>query len=322
MMLLNGNTLENFKAYSHDGIYNIVFDHMKRPYNFLDTQTLQELEVLIGVAEKGNYKGVIFSSNKSTFIVGANIKIFVTAHDADDETIDGFLTEGQDVLNRIEDLPIPTCSIMKGTTMGGGLELALACTSRILVKDPVPKDPEYTTLQLTKLALPEVKLGILPSWGGTTRLPRIISPTKAIELICTGRNVKQKESLKIGLVDGIVEYSQAFKEARRIIDELSDSDMMTWAAIRNKKRGPTNLGKMRASITYPIVEYTIRRKQKKMFGDPNRYPSPYKALEVLKETRTMNRDESLELERKAFIPLVRSDECRELVQKFLNGERG
>ena len=321
MMLLNGNTLENFKAYSHDGIYHIVFDHMKRPYNFLDTQTLQELEVLIGVVEKGDYKGVVFSSNKSTFIVGANIKIFVTAHDADDETINGFLTEGQDVLNRIEDLPIPTCSIIKGTTMGGGLELALACTTRLLVKDPVPEDPEYTTLQLTKLALPEVKLGILPSWGGTTRLPRIINPTKAIELICTGRNVKQKEALKIGLVDSIVEYSEAMNTARKVINDLSDNNILLWQ-IRNDKINPTSMGKLRASITYPIIKYTIKKKQKKMFGDPNKYPSPYKALEVLKETRTMYRNESLEMERKAFIPLVRSNECRELVQKFLNGERG
>ena len=321
MMLLNGNTLENFKAYSHDGIYHIVFDHMKRPYNFLDTQTLQELEVLIGVVEKGDYKGVVFSSNKSTFIVGANIKIFVTAHDADDETINGFLTEGQDVLNRIEDLPIPTCSIMKGTTMGGGLELALACTTRILVKDPVPDNPEYTTLQLTKLALPEVKLGILPSWGGTTRLPRIINPTKAIELICTGRNVKQKEALKIGLVDSIVEYTEAIKASHRVINELSEDNILLWQ-IRNNKINPTNMGKLRASITYPIIKYTIKKKQKKMFGDPNKYPSPYKALEVLKETRTMYRNESLKMERKAFIPLVRSNECRELVQKFLNGERG
>jgi 3-hydroxyacyl-CoA dehydrogenase/enoyl-CoA hydratase/3-hydroxybutyryl-CoA epimerase/enoyl-CoA isomerase len=321
MMLLNGNTLENFQAYTHDGIYHIVFDHMKRPYNFLDTQTLQELEVLIGVVEKGDYKGVVFSSNKSTFIVGANIKIFVTAHDADDETINGFLTEGQDVLNRIEDLPIPTCSIIKGTTMGGGLELALACTTRLLVKDPVPENPEYTTLQLTKLALPEVKLGILPSWGGTTRLPRIISPTKAIELICTGRNVKQKEALKIGLVDSIVEYTEAIKASHRVINKLSDDNILLWQ-IRNNKINPTNMGKLRASITYPIIKYTIKKKQKKMFGDPNKYPSPYKALEVLKETRTMYRDESLEMERKAFIPLVRSNECRELVQKFLNGERG
>ena len=321
MMLLNGNTLENFKAYSHNGIYHIIFDHMKRPYNFLDTQTLKELEVLIGVVEKGKYKGVVFSSNKSTFIVGANIKIFVTAHDADDKTINGFLTEGQDVLNRIEDLPIPTCSIIKGTTMGGGLELALACTTRLLVKDPVPEDPEYTTLQLTKLALPEVKLGILPSWGGTTRLPRIIDPTKAIELICTGRNVKQKEALKIGLVDSIVEYSEAMNTAHKVINDLSDNNILLWQ-IRNDKINPTNMGRLRASITYPLVKYSIKKKQKKMFGDPNKYPSPYKALEVLKNTRTMYRHESLEMEREAFIPLVRSDECRELVQKFLNGERG
>jgi hypothetical protein len=98
--------------------------------------------------------------------------------------------------------------------------------------------------------------------------------------------------------------------------------MIKWATIRNSKIGPTKLGKLRAKITYPIVKYTIGKKQKKMFGDPNKYPSPYKALEALKKSRTLYRDESLELERETFIPLVRSDECRELVRKFLNGERG
>ena len=322
MMLLNGDMLENFKTYVYKGIYHIIFDHMKRPYNFLDTTTLHELEVLIDIVEKGNYKGVIFKSSKSTFIVGANIKIFVTAHDATEETINGFLTEGQDLFNRIEDLPIPTCSIINGTTMGGGLELALACTTRLLVKDPIPENPEYTTVQLTKLALPEVKLGILPSWGGTTRLPRIIDPTKAIELICTGRNVKQEEALKIGLVDGIVEYPDALNAAYELIYGLSWEDMFKWATIRNDKIGPTKMSRLRASVTYPIIKRTIRKKQKKMFGDPNKYPSPYKALETLRKSRTLYRDESLELEREAFIPLVRSDECRELVQKFLNGERG
>lgn len=321
-MMLNGVVLENFRAYSHKRIYHIIFDHMKRPYNFLDTQTLDELEVLINVVEQGNYKGVVFASSKSTFIVGANIKIFVTAHDATEETIGSFLKQGQDLFNRIEDLPIPTCSIIRGTTMGGGLELALACTSRLLIKDPIPDDPKYTTVQLTKLSLPEVKLGILPAWGGTTRLPRIIYPTKAIELICTGKNVKQKEALKIGLVDDIVEHNKVFSAAHELIYNFSDEGMLKWSTIRNKKRGPTNLGSLRASVTYPIVKHTIRRKQKKMFGDPDKYPSPYRALEVLKKTRTMCRNESLEMEREAFIPLVKSDECRELVQKFLNGERG
>ena len=98
--------------------------------------------------------------------------------------------------------------------------------------------------------------------------------------------------------------------------------MLKWATIRNDKIGPTKMGRLRASVTYSIIKRTIEKKQKKMFGDPNKYPSPYKALGVLKKTRTLSRDESLELEREAFISLVRSDECRELVQKFLNGERG
>ena len=184
MMLRKGNMVENFQTWSHQGVYNIAFNHMKRPYNILDMKTLDELNYLLdGMIEANKYKGLVLRSSKGSFVVGANVKDFVDAHDASDEDIGNILKKGQNVFNKIEDLNIPSVAIMGGITMGGGLELALACTSRILIKNPVPEDTEYTTHQLTKLALPEVKLGILPSWGGTTRLPRIISPAKAVGLI-------------------------------------------------------------------------------------------------------------------------------------------
>ena len=315
-MLINGEMLENFEAYSHKGIYHIIFNHKKRPYNLFDSQTLQEFDTLLSFVENGQYKGLVLASGKQSFVVGANVKDFVEAHDASDSMIEGILRRGQSLFNRIEDLGIPSVAVMRGINMGGGLEVALACTSRVLIEDPKPENPKYHTFQMTKLALPEVKLGIIPSWGGTTRLPRMIHPTKAIELICSGRNVGQEEALKIGLVDRVVSYVEALNSAYNIIDTVD------YLGVRGKKIGPTNLGRLRASVTYPIVKNTIAKKQKKSFGNPNRYPSPYKALEVLSKSRTMNRRESLELERKAFVGLVKSKECKELVQKFLNGERG
>ena len=287
MMVLQGEMLENFEAYSHKGIYHIIFNHKKRPYNFFDRQTLQEFDTLLSFVENGQYKGLVLASGKQSFVVGANVKDFVEAHDAPDSMIEGILRKGQSLFNRIEDLGIPSVAIMRGINMGGGLEVALACTSRILIEDPKPESSKYHTFQMTKLALPEVKLGIIPSWGGTTRLPRMIYPTKAIELICSGRTVGQKEALKIGLVDRIVSYVDAMDSAYNIIDTAD------YLGIREKKIGPTSLGRLRASITYPIVRRTIAKKQKKMFGSSNKYPSPYKALKVLKNSRTLCRDESL-----------------------------
>ena len=316
MMLRKGNMVENFQTWSHQGVYHIAFNHMKRPYNILDMKTLDELNYLLDTMIAANkYKGLVLRSSKGSFVVGANVKDFVSAHDAPDEDIDNILKKGQDVFNKIEDLKIPSVAIMGGITMGGGLELALACTSRILIKNPVPEDTEYTTHQLTKLALPEVKLGILPSWGGTTRLPRIISPTKAMELICSGRNVGESEALKIGLVDKIIERHEAEGYAYNIIDTIDHR------SIQASKCVPPDVSRLKIMLVGMYIKWIIGRKQKKMFGDKNKYPSPYKALDTFKYCLTLHRHMSQQEERKAFIPLVKSDQCKELVGRFLSGER-
>ena len=317
MMLHKGHMIENFQTWSYGGVCHISFNHMKRPYNILDMQTLGELDyILDNILKPEIHRGVIFRSSKGSFVVGANVKDFVSAHDAPDEDIDKILKRGQDVFNRIEDLKIPTVAIMGGITMGGGLELALACTSRILIRNAVPEDTKYTTHQLTKLALPEVKLGILPSWGGTTRLPRIIKPVKAMELICSGRNVGESEALKIGLVDETIDRHEAEGCAYSIINTVDHR------SIQASKCVPPNVSRLTIMLAGIYTKWVIGRKQKKMFGDKNKYPSPYRALDTFKYCLTLHRHMSQQEERKAFIPLVRSDECKELVGKFLSGERG
>ena len=317
MMLHKGFAIRNFETWSHRNVCYVNFNHNKRPYNILDMETLNELDYILEnftAASKG-CKGVIFRSSKGSFVVGANVKDFVSAHDAPDEDIDKILKKGQDVFNKIEDLSIPTVAVMKGITMGGGLELALACTSRILIENPVPDDTEYTTHQLTKLALPEVKLGILPSWGGTTRLPRIINPIKAMELICSGRNVGESEALKIGLVDEITDSLKWDDCAYNIINTIDHR------SIQASKSVPPNVSKFKMMLAGMYIKWVIGRKQKKMFGDKNKYPSPYKALDTFKRCLTLHRGMSQLEEREAFIPLVRSDQCKELVGRFLRGER-
>ena len=326
MMLHKGTEIRNFSVWSHRNVKHINFNHQKRPYNILDMETLDELDYILdnfvinteysyGYPETKGYRGVIFSSSKGSFVVGANVKDFVDAHDAPDWDIDKILKKGQDVFNKIEDLKIPTVAMMGGITMGGGLELALACTSRILIKNPVPEDTKYTTYQLTKLALPEVKLGILPSWGGTTRLPRIIDPVKAMELICSGRNVGESEALKIGLVDEIVESHKAEERAHNIINTIDHRSIQAYKCV------PPNVSKFKMMLAGMYTKWLIGRKQKKMFGDKNKYPSPYKALDTFKYCLTLHRYMSQKEERKAFIPLVKSDQCKELVGRFLKGER-
>ena len=327
MMLHKGFAIRNFETWSHRNVYYVNFNHTKRPYNILDMETLDELDYILenfiinstyhyGYPATHGYKGVIFRSSKGSFVVGANVKDFVSAHDAPDYEIDKILKKGQDIFNKIEDLNIPTVAVMKGITMGGGLELALACTSRILIENPVPEDTEHTTHQLTKLALPEVKLGILPSWGGTTRLPRIIDPVKAMELICSGRNVGESEALEIGLVDKIVKDGTHWDEiAYNIINTVD------YRGVQSHKYVPPNVSKFKMMLAGMYTKWLIGRKQKKMFGDKNKYPSPYKALETFKKCINLHRKMAQKEERDAFVPLVKSDQCKELVGRFLNGER-
>ena len=316
MMLHNGLCIYNFAVWSHRNICHVNFNHLKRPYNILDMQTLDELDYILDnfVIDKG-LDGVIFRSSKGSFVVGANVKDFVSAHDAPDEDIDKILKKGQDIFNKIEDLNIPTVAVMKGVTMGGGLELALSCSSRILIENPVPEDTKYTTHQLARLALPEVKLGILPSWGGTTRLPRIINPVKAMELICSGRSVRQSEALKIGLVDKIVESHKAEDCAYNIIKTIDHRSIQAFKSV------PPDISSLKIKLASIYTKWLIGRKQKKMFGQKDKYHSPYKALETFKTCLNLHRNMSQKEERKAFIPLVKSKQCKELVGRFLSGER-
>ena len=156
MMLHKGNALYNVSSWAHDSVYHVHLNHQKRPYNILDTQTMFELDYVLQnfiIDNTFGYRGVIFSSGKSTFIAGADVKQIAGAYEAPEELIDYTLKKGQSLFNRIEDLKIPTVAIINGLTMGGGLELALACTSRIMVEQEAFVGEEYSPIPKPKLAL-------------------------------------------------------------------------------------------------------------------------------------------------------------------------
>ncbi len=135
---------------------------------------------------------VIYSLKDNGFIAGADIQQFGALTDI--EKASQFIRHGQHVFNKLEELTLPTIAMIEGFCMGGGLELALACRYRVAVSDD----------DKTRLALPEVRLGIHPGWGGTVRLPKLIGAPQALGLILTGRSVRAKKAAKIGLVDAAV----------------------------------------------------------------------------------------------------------------------
>jgi 3-hydroxyacyl-CoA dehydrogenase/enoyl-CoA hydratase/3-hydroxybutyryl-CoA epimerase len=175
-----------------DGIAILTFDLSGEKVNKLTAAAMKELDGLLDeLSAKKEIKALVFRSGKEgSFIVGADIAEIRAISDT--ETGERLAQRGQAVLAKLEALPFPTVAAVHGPCMGGGLELALACSYRVISND-----------QKTALALPEVKLGIIPGFGGTQRLPRLVGLSNALDMILTGQSVYARKAGKIGLADEV-----------------------------------------------------------------------------------------------------------------------
>jgi 3-hydroxyacyl-CoA dehydrogenase / enoyl-CoA hydratase / 3-hydroxybutyryl-CoA epimerase / enoyl-CoA isomerase len=145
-----------------DAVVELIFDLQGESINKFNLLAVAELEQAITLLEKSNnIKGLFITSAKDVFIVGADIMEFGAVFEAGPEQVIGHLANNNRNNNRLEDLPFPTVVAINGIALGGGLEFCLACDYRI------------ASTNATKIGLPETKLGIIPGWGGTVRLPRI-----------------------------------------------------------------------------------------------------------------------------------------------------
>jgi 3-hydroxyacyl-CoA dehydrogenase/enoyl-CoA hydratase/3-hydroxybutyryl-CoA epimerase len=181
---------------SGDGVAWLVFDRPDSKVNLLTAGVIRRLDELAGEIEAGvrdgTVKGVVVISGKpGTFIAGADVNEIAGITDEQE----GYRAsrEGQRVFRRIEDLAAPVVCAIDGTCLGGGTELALACGRRIA-----------SDRNSTRIGLPEVRLGILPGFGGTTRLPRLVGLTAALPIILTGQPVSASKAKRIGLVEEVM----------------------------------------------------------------------------------------------------------------------
>ncbi|MBP6104304.1 MAG: enoyl-CoA hydratase/isomerase family protein [Gammaproteobacteria bacterium] len=176
----------------------LVLDRKNARANTLNAEVLQELsDFLNTLMGPQKPRGLVIQSGKQNgFIAGADIDQFKDLKTMTDAS--QLIFDAQAILAQLEALPFPSLALIDGFCLGGGLELALACTYRIAVEDPK-----------TILGLPEVHLGIHPGWGGTVRLPRLIGPLKALDLILSGRTIDAKTAARMGVVDRCVPRRQA-----------------------------------------------------------------------------------------------------------------
>jgi 3-hydroxyacyl-CoA dehydrogenase/enoyl-CoA hydratase/3-hydroxybutyryl-CoA epimerase len=191
-----------------DGICVLTFDRPDSGANIFDVGTMQSLREQLDAIEKdSSIKGVIVTSaKKSIFIAGADLNTLLKQ--AQTGELRGFISEGQKVFNRLAALKVPTVAAIHGACAGGGYEITLACDYRIASDDPA-----------TKIGLPETTLGLVPAWGGATRLPRLIGADAAAEVILKGKLHGAAEALKLGLVDGVVSREQLLEAARKKLGE-------------------------------------------------------------------------------------------------------
>ncbi len=174
------------------GIVWLTLDSPGVKVNVLSQAVLQELATLLDGFDRQPPKGLVFRSGKrGNFIVGADIDEFATLASA--EQARALVARGWDLFKRLAGVPYPTLALIRGHCLGGGLELALACRWRIAVDEPG-----------CSLGLPEVMLGIFPGWGGMRRLPALIGPPAALDLMLTGKTVDARRARSLGLVDHAV----------------------------------------------------------------------------------------------------------------------
>ncbi|MFW1058154.1 fatty acid oxidation complex subunit alpha FadB [Vibrio parahaemolyticus] len=283
-----------------DGIAELSFCSPKS-VNKLDLATLESLDkALDALTSHQGLKGLMLTSDKDAFIVGADITEFLGLFAKTDAELDQWLQFANSIFNKLEDLPVPTISVLKGHTLGGGCECVLATDMRIGDKT-------------TSIGLPETKLGIMPGFGGCVRLPRVIGADSAMEIITQGKACRADEALKIGLLDAVIETDALYESALQTLTSAIN-EKIDWQARRKQKTSPLTLSKLESMMSFTMAKGLVAQK-----AGPH-YPAPMTAVITIEEGARFARNEALDIERKYFVKLAKSEEAKALVGLFLNDQ--
>ncbi|MCT6517598.1 fatty acid oxidation complex subunit alpha FadB [Proteus vulgaris] len=292
---------ENIQAdWVKQGIVELIFN-AKGSINKLDTKTVAMLSEALTVLEATpDLKGVILRSEKPAFIVGADITEFLSLFDAPEEELTQWLHFSNQIFSRLEDLPVPTVSAINGYALGGGCECVLATDFRIASPD-------------LRIGLPETKLGIMPGFGGSVRLPRLIGVDNALEIITAGKDVNAQTALQNGLIQAIVPLENLKESAISLIEQAIEGKI-DWKAARRPKLAPLRLTELEHKMSFNVAKGMVMK-----VAGPH-YPAPITAVKTIEKSAFLNRDEALALETENFVKLTRTDVAKALVGIFLNDQ--
>ncbi|MCL7926279.1 MAG: 3-hydroxyacyl-CoA dehydrogenase NAD-binding domain-containing protein [marine benthic group bacterium] len=285
-----------------DRVGHLVFDRPEAPVNLLSADVLRSLDSLIAQLESRIANGqltslVLESAKEGSFIAGADVGEIGGVSSLEQARTAS--AEGQRIFRRLERLRVPTIASIHGTCLGGGTELSLHCDYRIASDAPS-----------TKIGLPEVRLGIVPGFGGCVKLPGVIGLQRALDMILTGKAVPATRAKRLGLVDRVIPRHERERGQREFVADV--------LAGRVPKAEPRLSARDRLIESNPLGRRVLfalaaRRVREETKGH---YPAPLKAIEVLSRTHGAPPDEAYRIEADALAELLVGDVSRALVRVF------
>jgi 3-hydroxyacyl-CoA dehydrogenase/enoyl-CoA hydratase/3-hydroxybutyryl-CoA epimerase len=294
---------DNLSVERGSGIAHLRIDVSGRSHNVFSRQVLADLDAALdAVAGQPSLELlVLFSGKTSGFMAGADLHEFAGVGSANEATA---LSEaGQRLFDKLAGLPVPTVAVVHGPCLGGGLEVALACDYRLVLDQPG-----------TQLGLPEIELGLVPGWGGTQRLPRVVGLEPALRVILQRHRLNAKEALQWGLADAVAADQQ---DALAFVTQ-----QIAGRARREGKRPkmglPLRTWRQRLLESTALGRGLVFRAAEKVLGRrvPDDMPAPLEALRAVQVGLTRGMEAGLKYEREAIGRLATTPACRNLITLF------
>lgn len=289
---------ESIRIINQGDIALVEFDQVESKVNKWSSSMMKRLREVVEELKASSFKAVVFISRKpKIFVAGADIdEIRNLKTESEFEKAVG---EGQNIFNLVEDLPQVTISAIHGAAAGGGCEFALACDYRVATDD-----------SSTRIGLPEVKLGIIPGFGGCVRLPKLIGLQAALDIILGGKLLNSKKAFKVGLVDQIVHEKNLESFSLDLAKEKIEKK-------RKHYYSPKSTGdKFLESYMGRCLVFK-KAKEAILKASHGHYPAPLKALAVIEKTYlNEDREKSLKIERESFCEVAITDISKNLIHVF------
>jgi len=284
------------------GIAELNFDLQGESVNKFNALTVKEFgEAVTLLDDAEDVNGLLVTSSKPVFIVGADISEFVPLFASGDlDKVQEVLAINNEFMNTLEDLDFPSCAAINGYAMGGGLEITLACDFRVMSS-------------VAKVGLPETKLGIIPGWGGTVRLPRIAGADTAIDWIASGKEQRADVALKAGVVDGVVAPEELREAALAVLQDAIDGNL-DYESRRDQKSEPLKLTETEAMMAFETSKAFVAGK-----AGPN-YPAPIEAISCMQAAARKYRDDALKIEAESFAKMAGTSAAEALVGLFISDQ--